>query len=424
MAVDDVGDPVHVVQGGQGSLAEEAVLGDVVHQIDIGVAGGEELLVVDEVVYHAVPDILHDAHIVAAAGLAQVHVKLAPVDHLVLVLLGDAGVAGQDHPHVAVELGQRPGQGVHHIAQTARLDKRMALGTDKRNAPAGQIGHLTHGNSLLFYGYSLFRSGCSLLNSGGFLLPGGSGFLSGRCGLFLWGSGFVPGGGLFALRRLSLGGLLFGGRFLPGLRLFLCRSFLCGRLCLLLPSRLRFLLCRSLVPSGLRRFCFCGLRLGLRRRVGGGLLLGCPSGLRRLLLLNGDNGLGLCVGQGFLLRNRSHRLGLRVGQRLLLRDRGHGLGRRMGHGLGRGVGQGLGLRSRLCPGRRLLLLHRGSVRCLGGRSGSRSLVFRRVFLLGICFFPCHHESSFHIILNFKVLVAACHRGGRNFVVRFGPLKKI
>ena len=88
VAVDNVGNPVHKVQRGQGGLAEEAVLGDVIHQVDVGVARGEELLVVDEVVHHAVADVLHNAHVILAAGLAQVHIELAPVDHLLLVLLG------------------------------------------------------------------------------------------------------------------------------------------------------------------------------------------------------------------------------------------------------------------------------------------------------------------------------------------------
>ena len=119
-------------------MLKKQYLGDVVHQVGVGVAPGEEVLVVNEVVDHPVPDVLHDAHIVLPAGLAQVHVELAPVDHLVLVLLGDAGVAGQNHPDVAVEPHQLPGQGVHHVSQTAGLDEGMALRADKGHAAAGR----------------------------------------------------------------------------------------------------------------------------------------------------------------------------------------------------------------------------------------------------------------------------------------------
>ena len=140
MAVDDVGNPVHVVQRCQGSLAEEAILGNVVDQVYVGVAQGEELLVVDEVIDHAVPDVLHDAHIEVPTGVAEIHVEFASVDHLVLVFLGNAGIAGENDADVAVEPYQLPGQGVHHVAQATSLDEGMALRTDERHTPAGQIG--------------------------------------------------------------------------------------------------------------------------------------------------------------------------------------------------------------------------------------------------------------------------------------------
>ena len=127
VAVDDVWYPVHVVERGQRGLAEEAVPGDIVHEVQIRVAGGEELLVVDEVVDDAVVHILHDADVVVAAGVAEVHVELAAVDHLVLVLLRDAGVAGENDADVAVEPCELAWQGVHDVAQAAGLDEGVAL---------------------------------------------------------------------------------------------------------------------------------------------------------------------------------------------------------------------------------------------------------------------------------------------------------
>lgn len=71
VAVDNVRNPVHVVQRGQGSLAEEAVFWNVIYQVDIGVPGREELLVVDEVVHHSIVDVFHNPHIVIPAGSAR-----------------------------------------------------------------------------------------------------------------------------------------------------------------------------------------------------------------------------------------------------------------------------------------------------------------------------------------------------------------
>ena len=63
VAVDDVRYPVHVVQSRQCSLAEVAVLRDVVDKIDIRIAARKEIIVIDEVVYYSIPYVLHDAYI-------------------------------------------------------------------------------------------------------------------------------------------------------------------------------------------------------------------------------------------------------------------------------------------------------------------------------------------------------------------------
>ena len=321
MAVDDVGNPVHPVQGCQRRLAEEAVFGDVIHQADVGVAGGEELLVVNEVIDHAVADIFHDAHVVIAAGLAQIHVELAAIYHLVLILLRNAGVPGQDDTHIAVLLDQLPGQCVHHIAQTTGLDKGMAFRTNKGNASAGCI-------ILRFHGCGLLRL-CRLLRDRGrnffcgFCLNGRGRNLCGLC---------LNGGGgnlcrLLCCRSRSCNGLGFLHRG--------CRNF-CHRLAL----RCRR---RSCLLGG--RLCLFGSRLCL---LGGGL--GCLGG--RFGCLGG--GLG-CLGGG---------LGL-LGSRLGLLGGGFGL---LGSGLSC-LGGGLSLlggrhslfsSSRLFGGLRFFLCHNNS----------------------------------------------------------------
>ena len=137
VAVDNVRDPVHEVQGGQSGLGEEAELGDVPDDGGVGVAVGEELLVVDEVIDHTVPYVFHNTDIEAPAVGAEVHLEFAPVDHPGLVLPGDAPVAGEDDLHVAIHPAQGLGQGVHHVCQAAGLYKGIALRADKGHASSG-----------------------------------------------------------------------------------------------------------------------------------------------------------------------------------------------------------------------------------------------------------------------------------------------
>ena len=137
VAVDHVRDPVHVVQGCQSCLAEVAVLRDVGDQIRIGIAVAEELLVVDEIIDDAVPDVLHDSHIVGLSIRAQIHLKGAAVHHLLLILLRDALISRKDDLDVAVLLDQRLRKSVHDIAQSAGLDEGIALGADEGDASSG-----------------------------------------------------------------------------------------------------------------------------------------------------------------------------------------------------------------------------------------------------------------------------------------------
>ena len=136
MAVDHIRDPVQIIERGQRRFPEEAVLGDIAHQVGIGIAPAEKVLVVDEVIDDAVHLHLHDADIEGSPVRAQIHHEVSAVDHLLLVLLGNAFIAGQDHLDVAVELRQGPRQGVHHVPQAAGLHKGIALRADKGHASA------------------------------------------------------------------------------------------------------------------------------------------------------------------------------------------------------------------------------------------------------------------------------------------------
>ena len=127
VAVDDVGDPVHIIQGGQSCLGKIAVFGNIIVQVGVGVAPAEEFIIVDEVINHAVPYIFHNADVIGVSVRAEVHHEVTAVDHLFLILPGDASVAGQDYLHITVLPGECSGESIHHIAQTAGFHKRIAL---------------------------------------------------------------------------------------------------------------------------------------------------------------------------------------------------------------------------------------------------------------------------------------------------------
>ena len=221
VAVHDVGNPVKIVEHGQCGLGEEAIARNIVNQIGVGVAVAEEILVVDEVIDHTVPDILHDADIKTAAVGAEIHIELAAVDHLILILLRDAAVAREDDLDVAVLLHQGARQRVHHITETAGLDEGIALGADESHAAAGRRKRILFFRLGSGSRFCLFCSGDSFLRRGSILCRCSSGFRGGHLFRF-------RGSRLFRLG----GGRLFHGRFLCS-RLFhgrlLFRDFFCGR---------------------------------------------------------------------------------------------------------------------------------------------------------------------------------------------------
>ena len=131
VAVDHIRRPFQVVQDRQGGFGEEAVFRNVFPQARIRVAPVEELTVLDKVVGHAVHLHLHDAHEEGSSLLCLVHHEGSLVFQLVFIFLGNAGIQRKDDPHFASFADQGPGQRVHHVAQAARLDKRVAFRPDK-----------------------------------------------------------------------------------------------------------------------------------------------------------------------------------------------------------------------------------------------------------------------------------------------------
>ena len=137
VAMDYVRNPIHIVQRRQGRFGEVAVFGNVVNEIGIWVSGAEKFLVVNEIIDDAVPDILHNAHIEGLAVRTEVHLERASVNHFLLIFPGDTFVSRENDLNIAVLLYQRLGQRVHHITQTAGLNKGIALRPDKHNASSG-----------------------------------------------------------------------------------------------------------------------------------------------------------------------------------------------------------------------------------------------------------------------------------------------
>ena len=136
MAVDDIRLPVHEVQRCQCSLAEIAVLRDIIDQICIRLIPAEEFLVVNEIIDHAVPDILHNTDIVLSSVTGQIHIETSTVDHLLLIFLRNALIPRNDYLHIAVPFDQRLGQRVHDVSKSAGLYERITLRPDKCYAPA------------------------------------------------------------------------------------------------------------------------------------------------------------------------------------------------------------------------------------------------------------------------------------------------
>ena len=136
MAMDDIRNPVQIVQCGKSSFVKVAVLGNIVNKVGIRVAPAEELIVVDEVIHHAVPYIFHNADVERTAVGAEIHGEGTTINHLFLVLPGNAFITRQNYFDVTVLFRQSSRKCIHNIAEAACFHKRIAFGADKRDASA------------------------------------------------------------------------------------------------------------------------------------------------------------------------------------------------------------------------------------------------------------------------------------------------
>ena len=152
MAVNDVRNPVHIIQRCQRCFCEIAIFRDIVDQIGVRISVAEEFLVIDEIIHNTVPDILHDSYIEGSAVSAKCHIERSTVNHFLLIFPRNAFITGKDDLNVTVLFYQCLRQCVHNIAQTTGLNKGIALGTDEYDTLSGSIAYFC----LRFFCYRLF----------------------------------------------------------------------------------------------------------------------------------------------------------------------------------------------------------------------------------------------------------------------------
>ena len=132
VAVDDVRFEPDDGEGGQDRLVEEDELSKVLRHAGVGVAVGEILLVVDEVVDDAVLLEFHDADILHDARARDVHVEVTDILHALFILVRDARVLRHHDPDVDAFRGKSLGQGAHDVSESACFREGVAFGTNKQ----------------------------------------------------------------------------------------------------------------------------------------------------------------------------------------------------------------------------------------------------------------------------------------------------
>ena len=132
VAVNDVRMEINHRQDGQRSLGEEAELLDIPVDISIGLFPVEIVLVVNEIVGHAIQFVGHDPH-VNIAELPEIHIKMMDVAELAAIFVRDAPVVGQHNAHIVLAAVKRLGKRANHVGQSAGFDKRNAFRSDKQN---------------------------------------------------------------------------------------------------------------------------------------------------------------------------------------------------------------------------------------------------------------------------------------------------
>ena len=134
VAVQNVGHKVDLGNRFQHGLAEIGKPLALVLAASIDIVAAEVLLVVHEIINHAVALQLFNAHILAAP--AKVDIEIQNVLQLLAHARVDGAVQRQNHAHVRALARQRLGQRAHHVRQTAGFYKRHAFGSGKQNLHA------------------------------------------------------------------------------------------------------------------------------------------------------------------------------------------------------------------------------------------------------------------------------------------------
>ena len=130
VAVNDVGEEAQMAGGLDDRPGEEGeALGVVI--VAVEAAAFEVILVVHEIVGHAVPLKLKETAVGVAPG--QMDMEILKIGHLAAPVVPDALIKGEDDPYVMAKLRHGLGQGTGHIGQTAGLDEGGYLRGCKEN---------------------------------------------------------------------------------------------------------------------------------------------------------------------------------------------------------------------------------------------------------------------------------------------------
>ena len=127
VAVDDIRLKADDRKSGQNSLVEEDKFAEILRHVRVGVAVGEELLVV----YKVVDDAIHfqrlNADKLVDAGARGVHVEVTDMLHLTLVLILNACILRHDDSDVHTHFGEGFRQCAHDVPEATSLGERVTF---------------------------------------------------------------------------------------------------------------------------------------------------------------------------------------------------------------------------------------------------------------------------------------------------------
>ena len=131
MAVNDIRAEIKCRQCREDRLAEEGEFFDVLVDVAVRMVAREVELVVHEVEPHALVLQLKQSDVLASPG--EIHRKVGDKLHLLLVLLRNRHILGQNDAHVKFILVDVLRERPDHIRKTARLDERNTFRCRKQN---------------------------------------------------------------------------------------------------------------------------------------------------------------------------------------------------------------------------------------------------------------------------------------------------